>query len=116
MVIFTNILILIGLAVLGWLIGALLNYLADVLPVEPRNRSAVCPTCHSPYPVLDYLRMKSCRNCLQKRPRRSWVVQIASVLGLILLWALPPDRFGFWWVLPFMVYFALVAIIDIEHH
>lgn len=116
MVIFTNILIFIGLAVLGWLIGALLNYLADVLPAEPRSRSAVCPTCHSPYPVWDYLKMKSCRNCLQKRSRRSWVVQIASILGLILLWALPPDRFGFWWALPFMVYFALVAIIDIEHH
>lgn len=115
MAILPTILIVIGLSLLGWLIGALLNYLADVLPVEPRIWQAVCPSCQTPYRWQDYLSLKTCRSCGQPRSRRGLLIHLASVLGLISLWFFPPDRFGFWAILPCMVYFALVAIIDIEH-
>lgn len=115
MVILTNILIVIGLTILGWLISALLNYLADALPVEPRNWRAACPTCQAQGSLQDYLLLRSCSNCGRRRSRRARIVQFGSVLGVILLWAFPPDRFGFWWILPYMTYMALIAIIDIEH-
>ncbi len=109
------ILTLIGLVLLGWLIGVFLNFLADILPVEHHQWQAVCQHCLTPFSWKDYLFLKSCRNCAQARSRRAWIVQIASILGTLLLWFMPPDRFGFWWILPYMVYIALVAIIDIEH-
>lgn len=115
MIILTNLLAVAGLILLGWLIGTLLNYLADVLPIEPRKRQAVCAACQSPYRWQDYLLMKPCQTCHHSRAKRAWIVQAGSILGLVALWFFPPDRFGFWAILPCMVYFALVAIIDIEH-
>lgn len=115
MFILSNILIILGLIVLGWLIGVLLNYLADILPVEPRKWQNQCPRCRTPFSLKNCLFLNSCRNCGQSRSLRAWIVQIASVIGVIVLWVLPPDRFGFWWILPYMIYIALVAIIDIEH-
>lgn len=115
MLILPTILSLLGLAVLGWLIGSLLNYLADVLPVEQRTWRAVCPNCKKLFSWKDYLLLNSCRDCGFSRSRRAWIIQIASILCVVLLGFFPPDRFGFWWILPYMIYIALVAIIDIEH-
>lgn len=115
MILLANALIFIGLVFLGWLIGLLLNYLADALPAQPRNWKMICPTCQTQRVWIDFVTLKACRNCGRQRSWRAWIVQIGSVLGLIILWICPPDRFGFWWTLPYMVYIALVAIIDIEH-
>jgi len=99
----------------GWFTGVLLNYLADMLPTSPRKWQTNCPACQKPRLLNDYLTMRACRFCGQKRSRRIWIVQIGAVLASVLLWFFPPDRFGFWVIFPFMAYFALVAIIDIEH-
>lgn len=115
MAILPYILTVVGLALLGWLIGAVLNYLADVLPAERRKWREDCSACQTPFQWQDYLLFRQCRSCTQPRTRRTWIIQLASILGLIALWHFPPDRFGFWVILPCMVYFALVAIIDIEH-
>jgi leader peptidase (prepilin peptidase)/N-methyltransferase len=100
---------------IGWFTGSLLNYLADVLPVSPRKWQTTCGACQMPRRLGDYLAMRACRSCGQKRSRRSWIVQISALLGSSLLLLFPPNRFGFWPILPYMIYFALVAIIDIEH-
>ena len=99
----------------GWVTGGLLNYLADVLPSSPRKWQTTCAACHKPRMLVDYLTLKACRFCGQKQSRRVMMVQIGAVFGVILLFLFPPDRFGFWVIFPYMVYFALVAIIDIEH-
>ncbi len=116
MVIFTNLLTLIGLIVMGWLVGSLLNFLADILPEEPRTWRARCLACRSVRSWLDYVLLRACPVCGKKQSSRTVVTQLLSVVGIIALWAYPPDRFGFWAILPCMIYFALVAIIDIEHH
>jgi len=99
----------------GWITGVLLNYLADMLPGSPRKWQTTCPACQKPRTLGDYLTMRACSYCGQKSSRRIWVVQIGAVLGSGLLWLFPPDRFGFWIIFPYIAYFALVAIIDIEH-
>lgn len=116
MLILPNLLILIGITALGWLVGSLLNYLADILPAEPREWKAVCPQCHTVRRWSDYLLSKRCGTCGAKRALRTWITQIGSIIGVLALWVFPPDRFGFWMILPCMLYFALVAVIDIEHH
>ncbi|HWQ03904.1 MAG TPA: A24 family peptidase [Longilinea sp.] len=110
-----NILMPLLVILIGWFAGILLNFLADLLPSSPRKWQINCHDCHKPRSFVDYVTMRSCRFCGQNRSFRAWIVQIAAVLGLVLLWFFPPDRFGFWVILPYMFYFALVAIIDIEH-
>jgi leader peptidase (prepilin peptidase)/N-methyltransferase len=108
--------ILIGITALGWLVGSLLNYLADILPAEPRRWSAVCPQCQTARRWSDYFLFKRCGTCGAKRSLRTWITQIGSIAAVLVLWIYPPDRFGFWMILPCMLYFSLVAVIDIEHH
>lgn len=115
MLILTNLLVVLGLAVLGWLVGMLLNYLADVLPVEQRTWKAVCADCQTTFSWKDYLLLKPCQHCNSRRSRRTRIVLAGSVIGMVLLGFFPPHRFGFWWTLPYAIYIALVAIIDIEH-
>jgi len=111
-----NLALLIGITALGWLVGSLLNYLADILPAEPRRWEAVCPQCQTARRWSDYLLFKPCGTCGSKRSLRAWSTQAGSIVAILALWIYPPDRFGFWMILPCLVYFALVAAIDIEHH
>ena len=105
-----------GVAALGWVAGSLLNYLADILPAEPRRWKTICSQCQTVRHWSDYLLVKPCGTCGAKRSLRAWITQLGSVAAILALWFYPPDRFGFWMILPCMLYFALVAVIDIEHH
>ncbi len=101
--------------VLGWILGAALNYLADVLPRTRRFSKAVCLYCDSPQTLINYILMRRCPSCGSHRAIRAHVVQGLSVIGLGAMWLFPPERFGFWLALPYMIYFAVVFIIDVEH-
>ena len=104
------------LGISGWVIGVGLNYLADVLP-RTRTISAVpCIFCEKPVAALQYLLLKKCQHCGAHRSKRAWIVQILAVIGVALVWFFPPGRFGFWVSMPYFMYFAVVFIIDVEHH
>ena len=103
------------MAVLGWLLGALINYLSDVLPVTRRFTPALCPQCQAKRSLLDYLLMLPCRACGTRRSIRAWVVQISAVAVAVGSALFPPERTGTWVTLVLMVFFGVVAVIDIEH-
>lgn len=104
-----------GLIVLGWLVGALINYFADVLPTTRRITRAVCPNCQAPRKVLDYLLLRPCAQCGKLRAFRAWIVQILIVGVTIGQWYHPSPRLGFWLGTLLMGYFGVVAVIDIEN-
>ena len=102
-------------AVAGWLCGAFMNFLVDWLLASRAAATLVCPACERPKGFLDYLLNRPCQNCHKNRSVRSWILQVALTIAMPVLWAFPPRRFCFWIALPYLLYFALVLAMDIEH-
>lgn len=111
-----NAIIIAGLILLGWLSGVLINYLADVLPATRKLTQSVCLHCQSPQKFSNYLLMRPCSQCSARRSIRAWLVQILAVGITIAQWYVPSPRLGFWMGTILMIYFGMVAVIDIEHH
>lgn len=106
---------LVILVIFGWLLSGGLNYLADVLPATRKLSAPVCPQCGQRYSAWRYLVNQKCSNCGQQSSRRDWAVLIGTICAIPLVYFFPPDRFGFWISLPYLLYFALIIIIDVEH-
>ncbi|MEA5077366.1 MAG: prepilin peptidase [Anaerolineaceae bacterium] len=107
--------ILILYIVIGALIGILLNYLADVLPVEHKFSLPVCKHCGEKYSIMNYLFSFHCPNCQSKPGMRYWLVLILSVLFSVLLAFFPLQPFTYWASLPLLIFLGLIVIIDVEH-
>lgn len=108
---------LILVIILGWISGAIINYISDVLPITRRLSHPFCSNCEKPQPILNYLFWpRKCPHCSHLRTRRSWIVEIATVLSAIWLWYQPELILGFWFSLILLTYFGLVIVIDLEHH
>ena len=106
---------ILALSLLGWLLGSLINYIADVLPTTRKLGQAQCAGCSKPRSLADYLLARACGGCGQRRSVRTWVVQIAAVVIILAHWYYPYARTGFWAGIVMLTYFAVVAVIDIEH-
>ncbi len=105
-----------GVILLGGLAGWLVNFLADVLPLTRQiTRTALCTNCYEVVPWESYLAFRPCPACEQPRSRRTWAVQIGFPLLFLWQWFLPSDRLGFWGAAMLLVYFGLVAVIDLEY-
>jgi prepilin signal peptidase PulO-like enzyme (type II secretory pathway) len=105
----------VGLLVIGWVVGTLINYLSDVLPVTRRFSGVACMHCEKPLGVLDFVLLKRCKSCGRGRKIRAWVVMALS-LGMV--WGLalyPLGKLGLWASLLLLLYFGVVAVIDIEY-
>jgi len=100
---------------LGFVIGNLINYLADVLPATRRLSQPVCPECSQPYQIKDYLLSLPCPHCGHKRTKRHLIVLITSVILCVLLQFFPFHGLSFWATLPLLVYLGVVVVIDLEH-
>lgn len=100
---------------LGWFVGCFINYVADVLPFTRRFSPVVCANCQTQQPLLDYLLVRPCRSCGQRRGIRAWVVQILAVATLLVIQSSPPERLGFWVGAVLLTFFGVVVVIDIEH-
>lgn len=102
-------------AILGWMCGALVNYLADVLPARRRLSAPFCPGCEQDLNWLNYLLWpRRCPACGRRRGLRTWLVEIGAVGATVWLWYQQP-HLGFWVGLVLLVYFGLVVVIDLEH-
>jgi leader peptidase (prepilin peptidase)/N-methyltransferase len=107
---------LITIAIVGWLVGVLVNYLTDILPVKRRLGYPICTACHDPMPVVNYLLWpRRCPECWSRRPWRTWAVEIFFLAATMWLWLNPPVRFGFWAGLILLTFFGVVFVIDMEH-
>lgn len=100
----------------GWLMGNLVNYLADVLPYKRSLYKPLCDNCGSSFSLVNYLSWRRrCPNCGKKRSFRTWYTEIFFVITSILLWIYPSIKLGFIPGLILLGYFAVIAIIDYEH-
>lgn len=102
---------------LGWMLGAVVNYLADVLPRTRRFSAPVCSHCEEAFPWHYTLWPRKCQACGDKNSFfRAWVVLILGAAIALWMWYFPSERLGFAGGLIWSFYFGLMAIIDIEHH
>lgn len=107
----------IGVIIIGWLSGAFVNYISDVLPYYRRLAHPVCHNCEKPQPYLNYLFWpRVCPYCQQRRSVRSWIVELLAVIIAIWLYMQSSLILGFWLSLVITIYFGVVVVIDLEHH
>ena len=101
--------------ILGWFAGLFINYASDVLPITRRFSQPTCPGCQAPYPWLDYVTLRSCRNCGRMRSLRTWLVQILAVAAFVYFWLHPSKALGIPLGMLVLVYFGIITVIDLEH-
>src|SRR6266545_1753246 len=101
--------------ILGWLAGLFINYSADVLPSTRRFSQPTCPQCGTPFSWADYLTLRACRSCGEKRSLRTWLVQILATASFVYFWLVPSKALGFTLGALVLIYFGIIIVIDLEH-
>lgn len=101
--------------IIGLVVGFLINYFSDVLPVFRRITRPLCGVCKQPYSVKDYLISFKCSTCENRASARTIIVLLAAVICCVLLLSFPFSDFGFWGALPILVFLGVIMVIDIEH-
>jgi leader peptidase (prepilin peptidase) / N-methyltransferase len=102
-------------AILGWLAGLFINYAADVLPLTRRFSQPVCLHCQSPFSWTAYLTLRACQNCGRRRSLRTWLVQILTTAAFVFVWLYPRNVLAFPLAILVLIYFGIIAVIDLEH-
>jgi leader peptidase (prepilin peptidase)/N-methyltransferase len=95
--------------------GTVVNYLADVLPVTRTLSRPSCPNCGQAYDTADYLFMKACNQCGNRRRARAWSALVIMVAVHLYIWINPPARLPFLLSVLLTIYLATVFVIDLEH-
>lgn len=107
--------VVISLIAVGFLCGLLVNYLADVLPFTRHLSKPVCHHCHTNQGWNEFLGLHRCRNCHSPKSLRYWMVIIIYVTAVSYCYYFPSSRLSFSVGLLLLIYFGIVAVIDIEH-
>lgn len=107
--------IVIALLALGLLGGWIVNYLADVLPLQPGFGPPLCPRCAAVVPWSDYLLLRRCRACGSPPALRTYIVMLVLPMAAVFLWLVPPHQMEVPIAIGLFFYLALTAAIDIEH-
>jgi len=110
-------------ALVGWLVGVLINYAADTLPRHARlGETPRCPACGTPRApaawsaVVGYLSgRRICLGCSAPLPLRSVVVELVTPAVFVgLLWRYGPSvHLGF--LSLYTAILILVTVTDLEH-
>lgn len=106
--------ILIFPALIGWLSGWVVNYLADTLPLTRRFSRPACSQCGSEYPIGVYLLFQPCEQCGHRRGLRPWIIQLIMVVLSLYTW-INPHRMGYALGMVLLTYYAVVFFIDIQY-
>jgi leader peptidase (prepilin peptidase) / N-methyltransferase len=110
-----NLISLIIPVILGLFAGYLVNYISDVLPFTRRFSQPACPNCGQTIEWKDYLLLRVCRSCGQKRKARTFSVILVLIVATIYLWLKPPVRINFILAYLVLTYLGVVFVIDFEH-
>jgi len=101
---------------IGWFLGMLVNYLADVLPQRRRFTKPFCLCCNENVEWINYLFLpRKCTNCGKHRRTRTIIVEGLFIIISVYMWMNPPERLGLLVSILLLIYFSLVTIIDLEH-
>lgn len=100
---------------LGWLAGLFINYSADVLPSTRRFSQPTCRQCGTPFSWVDYLTLRACRSCGERRSLRTWLVQILATASFAYFWLFPSKPLGIPLGMIVLIYFGIITVIDLEH-
>jgi prepilin signal peptidase PulO-like enzyme (type II secretory pathway) len=100
---------------LGWLAGLFINYSADVLPSTRRFSQPTCTQCGTPFSWADYLTLRACRSCGERRSLRTWIVQVLTTASFVYFWLIPSKALGIPLGMIVLVYFGIITVIDLEH-
>lgn len=107
---------LIPVLLAGWLAGIIVNYLADVLPVQRKLVKPFCLSCRTEQDWVEYLLWpRKCHKCQSQRSKRTYIVELVFILSSIYLLKVELDGISFIPALILLIYFGVVAVIDIEH-
>jgi leader peptidase (prepilin peptidase)/N-methyltransferase len=99
----------------GWLCGALVNYLTDVLPLRRKLTKPFCIACDNTQNWTNYLLWpRRCPNCGVRRNWRVWLVEVFYVAASVLMIIFPPVHVGYWLGMVVLAYFGVVVLIDLE--
>jgi leader peptidase (prepilin peptidase) / N-methyltransferase len=100
----------------GWMLGIMINYLADVLPIKRRLEHPFCIYCGSKFHWLEYLFWpRLCHNCDRYRRPRTWIVEAGMMLAGALMAEYAPKSIGVAASLILLAFLVLVTVIDLEH-
>ena len=100
----------------GWICGAIVNYLADVLPLRRHLTRPFCIQCDTAQSWVNYLFWpRQCPKCGYRRNRRVWLVEGFYVSASVLLAFFPPARVGYVLGLIVLGYLGLVVLTDLEY-
>jgi len=105
----------IGIILLGWLVGAAVNYVADVMPFRRKLVAPLCVYCEHDFSWWSYLTFSPCRQCGRRRSLRALIVQISFLLLTAFLWDFPPGPLGFWPGIVLLAYLGMIAVMDLEY-
>lgn len=98
------------------LVGAwFVNYLSDVLPRYRKFASPTCPDCQSGLTWRYYIFFEHCRECGQRPSKRHWIILVSLPILAVLLRYYPPPVMGQEGGLIWLIYFAVIFVIDMEH-
>jgi len=98
------------------LVGAwIVNYLSDVLPYHRKIVSPDCRICQAKLGWSYYLRLAPCPACGTKPTRRHWIIVIVLPILAVLLYYYPAPSLGKAGGVLWLIYFALIVVIDLEH-
>ena len=106
---------LIIIVIVGGIIGNLINYFSDVLPVSRRFSRPLCRVCNQPYSIKDYLVSYKCSRCGNRTSTRTFIVLLSAIVLCILVNFFPFSILGFWAALPILIFLGVIMVIDIEH-
>jgi prepilin signal peptidase PulO-like enzyme (type II secretory pathway) len=109
------------LIIAGIAFSYLVNYFADALPLTvddiPHKLSfhPVCTHCNENKTWGEFLLFRPCHSCSQSVPLRNWIVLIIMPICFVMGYLFPPHQIQGWMLLLLIVYFMIVAVIDITH-
>lgn len=101
-------------------LGFMVNYLADLIPMEGAGDVRVCKFCSKPIRIADYLVGRVCSYCSVKVRWRVIFVLFSSFALPLLIEIVMPSNIAhkFWFIISFLFIFhslGLILVIDIEH-
>ncbi len=99
-------------AIIGILLGIIINFFADILPGDSGLSMPTCASCQHPFSLKDYLYEYKCSHCGTRLPARNLLVILVSVAISFLLKFFPPALLGYWAALPVTALLGIIFVID----